>query len=113
MPQSLRKLILVAGLLLGIQTGSAYSGAFDLAPGNQTWIDTDPQGFTTISIRNLGQEHGRVEFPGGQFSPTQIAPGGAAELYARVSRPAIQVVNTGNSRLEVITRYMDRPRFTP
>ena len=75
-------LMVVATLL----SASAYAGAFRLDPGTHVLLDTDPQGFTTVYVRNLGQALGEVVFPDGQFSLVSVRPGETVELYGRVRK---------------------------
>lgn len=98
----------LAAAAIALWTLSAQAGAFRLEPGAATQIDTgERQQYTTITIANPGTTPGRLTLDAPINREIEIAAGGTAELYGLFGRGSVAVVNTGQSKLEIVTRYME------
>lgn len=99
---------LLAAAMLALAALPAEAGGFRLEPGAATRIDTgERQQYTTITISNPGAAPGRLVLDAPVSREVEIPAGGTVELYGLYNRGNVAVANTGPTRLEVVTRYME------
>ncbi|WP_298728610.1 hypothetical protein [uncultured Ferrovibrio sp.] len=108
-------LLTMAALLLAATipfVPPAMAGAYQIDPGATVTIDTGERGaYTTIIITNPSATPGRLSLDAPISRIVDVAANGKAEVYETFNRPWISVTNTGDARLRVLTRYMERPRL--
>lgn len=110
----LSRLAVLPALALVFMLSSAPSlaGGYRLEPGAATRIDTgERQTYTTITITNRDPVPGRLALDAPIDRSVEVPAGGEVELYGVYSTGTVGVTNTGPSRLEVVTRYLERPRL--
>lgn len=90
----------------------AEAGSFRLEPGAATRIDTgERQQYTTITIVNPGAAPSRLILDAPVNREVEIPAGETVELYGLYNRSSVAVRNSGQSRLEIVTRYMETWRL--
>jgi len=95
-------------LLATLPALPAAAGQTLLEPGASDSIDTGERGnYTTVTIRNLGDQPGRVDFDAPIGRSVEVPAGGEVALYGNYGRPAVRAVNRGPTRLRIVTRYME------
>lgn len=103
---------LAATILTLLIAVPAMAGGFRLEPGAATRIDTgERQHYTTITITNPDAVPGRLALEAPINRIIEVPARGEVELYGAYGTRAIAVTNTGSSRLQILTRYMETPRL--
>jgi len=101
-----------AALLVMLASLPAMAGGYRLEPGAATRIDTgERQNYTTITIANPDAVPGRLMLDAPVGRVVDVPARGQVELYGAYGTGTVGVTNTGPSRLEIVTRYMERPRW--
>lgn len=101
-----------AALLVMVSSSPALAGGYRLEPGAATRIDTgERQTYTTITIANPDAVPGRLTLDAPVGRVVEVPANGQVELYGAYGAGTVGVTNTGPSRLEIVTRYMERPRL--
>lgn len=99
---------LAAALPAALPLAAAQAGETRLAPGASDTVDTGERGnYTTVTIRNLGSQPGRVEFGAPLNRTVDVPAGGEVSFDASVGRPALPATNRGPTTLRIDTRYLE------
>lgn len=107
-----RALFPVMAALTMLVSVSAMAGGFRLEPGAAVQIDTgERQNYTTITISNPDAVPGRLALDAPIGRTVEVPAHGSVELYGAYGRRTVGVTNTGSSRLEIVTRYFETPRW--
>ena len=112
MMRRMPRAILAATALMMLVNPSAMAGGFRLESGAAAQIDTgERQHYTTITITNPDARPGRLALDAPVNRVVDVPARGSVELYGAYGRRTVSVTNTGSSRLEIVTRYMETPRW--
>ena len=116
MPKSpgygLAMLPMLAAILIMASAQPAGAGGYRLEPGAATRIDTgERQAYTTITVSNPDAMPGQLTLDAPVSRIIDVPARGQLELYGTYGTGTVGVTNTGSTRLEIVTRYMERPRW--
>ena len=107
-----RALLPAVAALTMLVSLSAMAGGFRLEPGAAVQIDTgERQNYTTITITNPDATPGRLALDAPIGRTVEVPARSSVELYGAYGRRTVNVTNAGSSRLEIVTRYMETPRW--
>ena len=101
-----------AAVVTMLMASPAKAGGFRIEPGMALRIDTgERQNYTTIIITNPDAMPGRLSLDAPINRVIDVPARGSAEIYGAYGTRSVMVTNTGSSRLEIVTRYMETPRL--